>query len=508
MTRCAGTNLATGLLALLLAFAHGAGAAETPEATTTDPRVATLRQQLDATRQRVAIPGMSAVVLEDGKVLWMEGLGYADVEKKVPATPDTLYHIASVTKTFTAILVHRLVEKRGLDLDTPVMRFDDSITDPRIRIKHLLSHTADNTPGDAFAYNPDKFEHLRALLEAIEGKPLRQQFHEEILDPLGMTASVPGPDAVDDDTKWALLGADRLARYRAALAHEAKGYTSYGDGEIVFAGSPERDMWASAGLVSSVRDLAKYDIAIDEHRLLAQATLAEAWTPFVSNAGKPLAFGLGWYVTDYRGERLVYHYGHWGTSFSALYLKVPARRLTMILLANSENLDDHHYNVGEDITNHAFACAFLTTFIPSIANSAFRGSGESRDASTGNFLVPDSPTKVSTDCERSSALAVEQWRKKRLDARRDEVPYDASTAAELAGRYALPHRVLEVTNEGGRLFVNVPRDGGHAEMFADAKGKWFIKNRPWDWVFVKDGGKVVRLEIVYLGETTPARRVE
>ncbi len=78
--------------------------------------------------------------------------------------------------------------------------------------------------------------------------------------------------------------------------------------------------------------------------------------------------GLGWYVTDYRGTRLVWHFGHWGTGFSAMYLKIPARRLTLVMLANSEALADHHYQVGEDITHNVFACSFIQAFVPEAAN--------------------------------------------------------------------------------------------------------------------------------------------
>jgi hypothetical protein len=349
-----------------------------------------------------------------------------------------------------------------------------------------------------------------------------------ILDPLGMTASVPGADAANDDTQWALLGAERLARYRLALANEAKGYTYWaaGDGEAMLSGSPPRDFYASAGLVSSVRDMAKYDAAVDAHRLLSAATLANAWTPFVSRTGKPLAFGLGWYVTDYRGERLVYHYGHWGVSFSALLFKIPARKLTMILLANSEHLADHHYKLGgEDATTDLFACSFLTNFIPSIANERYRGespealaertraalaSKDSREAAAKSVLVPGSPTAVSTDCELASRLALANWRDLRESeaAKRHPIPYDATLAAEYAGTYRLPHRDIHVTNEGGRLFMNVPKDGGHAELFAESPTKFFLRIRPWDLVFVKENGKVVRLDFIEGDQTDAAPRVD
>jgi hypothetical protein len=72
---------------------------------------------------------------------------------------------------------------------------------------------------------------------------------------------------------------------------------------------------------------------------------------------------LGWFVTDYHGIRLIWHFGHWGTGFSAIYLKVPEKNLSLVMLANSEALSDHQFQVGEDITNNVFACNFLRLFV-------------------------------------------------------------------------------------------------------------------------------------------------
>src|SRR6185436_18270197 len=137
------------------------------------PDVPSFERRVEADRNALKIPGLSIIVIQNGEVLSARGFGYADVEHRIPATPDTLYHIASVTKTFTAILVLQLVEQGKLDLDAPVSRYVPEIQDDRIRIKHLLSHTSEGTPGERFNYNPDRFEHLKAILEQTTGKPLR-----------------------------------------------------------------------------------------------------------------------------------------------------------------------------------------------------------------------------------------------------------------------------------------------------------------------------------------------
>ena len=509
-------TIASSLLAVLLLGCAATVESPAPSATEPaasdrhEPRVARFRRQLEADRERLGIPGLSAAILEDGEVLWTEGFGYADVERRVPATPDTLYHIASVTKTFTAILVLQLVEQGKLDLDAPVSRYVPEIKDDRIRIKHLLSHTSEGTPGEKFSYNPERFEYLKAILEQTTGKPLRVQFVETFLDPLAMRDSVPGPDVADDAQTWAVLGEANLERYRQSLTRVANAYTYYGDGEVVRTTQPPADFWASAGLVSTVRDLAKYDAAIDRHALLGEAMQSRAWTPFPSNTGQPLSQGLGWYVTDYRSTRLIWHFGHWGTGFSAMYLKIPAQRLTLVMLANSEALADHHYQVGEDITHNVFACAFINTFVPGAANE--RGVSDASSPAPGTTKAPGdaptaSPTTPSTDCERTSRTALDKWIADRHAKARKTVPLDPQFAAAVAGRYQFPSRIATITREGGRLFLDFPH-GVRSELFAQSPTQLFLKIRPWTMTFVRDGKRVVRIDILDSGETVPAPRVE
>ena len=504
-------TIATALLAGLMLIGAGAVRAQAVEPAPAEPndlRVDRFGKQLEADRERLKIPGLSALILEDGEVLWTQGFGYADVERRVPATPDTLYHLASVTKTFTAILVLQLGEQGKFDLDAPVSRYVPEIKDERVRIKHLLSHTSEGTPGAKFSYNPDRFEHLKAILEKKTGKPLRTLFVETFLEPLAMRDSVPYPDVVDDAKTLPVLGEAKLERYRQSLAKFAQPYTYYGAGEVVHTTYPPGDLWASAGLLSTVRDMAKYDAAVDRHALLGEAMQSRAWTPFLSNAGQPLAQGLGWYITDYRGTRLVWHFGHWGTGFSAMYLKIPAERLTLVMLVNSEALADHHYQVGEDITHNVFACTFINTFVPEaakgrvVSDSSGPGTPEAaRDAS------PTSPTAQSTDCERTSRIALEKWIADRRAKARKIVPLDPTLAAAYAGRYQFPSRIATITREGSRLFLDFPK-GGRAELFAESPTQLFLKIRPWTMTFVREGKRVVRIDILDSGEIFTATRVD
>src|ERR1051325_2417925 len=95
--------------------------------TTTDgDRIKGFEREADELRQTLRIPGMSAAIVKDQKVLWMHGFGYADLENRVPATPDTLYHVASVTKTFGSGLALQPVEQGKVALDDPIAPYTPS----------------------------------------------------------------------------------------------------------------------------------------------------------------------------------------------------------------------------------------------------------------------------------------------------------------------------------------------------------------------------------------------
>jgi CubicO group peptidase (beta-lactamase class C family) len=94
---------------------------------------------------------------------------------------------------------------------------------------------------------------------------------------------------------------------------------------------------ATAGLTASAPDVAKFSMALDDGRLLGDAMRARAWTPASGSDGRPLAYALGWFVQHSRGYKLVWHYGH-GLESSSLILKIPERRATFVILANSDGL--------------------------------------------------------------------------------------------------------------------------------------------------------------------------
>lgn len=118
----------------------------------------------------------------------------------------------------------------------------------------------------------------------------------------------------------------------------------------------------SGGLISSVLDMAKYDIAIDQNRFITKATQQLAFTPMISTKGETLPYGLGWFTQLYKGTRLIWHYGYW-TCNSSLILKVPDRNITFIAMANTDNLSRPTDLGAGDLTSSPVGLEFLKTFV-------------------------------------------------------------------------------------------------------------------------------------------------
>ena len=118
----------------------------------------------------------------------------------------------------------------------------------------------------------------------------------------------------------------------------------------------------SAGLMSTVLDMAKYDVAIDQNKFLTKETQQLAFTPTLSTKGEALPYGLGWFTQNYKGTKLLWHYGYW-TGNSSFILKVPERNLTFIIMANSDNLSRPTDLGSGDALSSPVGMAFLKTFV-------------------------------------------------------------------------------------------------------------------------------------------------
>lgn len=320
--------------------------------------VSLFERYVESLRRQTGIPGLSAVIVQDGRVAWEKGFGHQDIGGQVAATPDTPYPIGDLSQTLSAtLLLRRCVERSHLEVGDQVHRWDPEYIADGTTVRQLLSNTS--SLGD-FNYDAARFAGLTRVLEQCAGGTYPQLLAAELLDFLAMTQSVPGAD-LDDvvSPNRALFSSPTLDRYAAVLRRTAVPYRVDSRGRQTRVEVADDVLDASSGIVSTARDLARFNMALDDGTLLDAATRVGAWTRVGSTP-----MGLGWFVQDDRGERIVWHFGLTRDAYSSLVIKVPSRRLTLILLANSDGLVGPPYNLSDgSLTSNLFASVFLSLFV-------------------------------------------------------------------------------------------------------------------------------------------------
>ncbi|HJR59294.1 MAG TPA: serine hydrolase domain-containing protein [Vicinamibacterales bacterium] len=316
---------------------------------------------LEALRQQAGIPGMSAAIARDGVVLWEKGYGFQNIATRERATPATPYLVGEVSGTLAAVLLLQCVEQRRLELDAPLGRYGIDIPEATATLRDLLSHRQTEAQGEPFFYNPDRYAQLTTVMEWCAPQPYRKSVSHRILNRLAMIDSVPGTDLRDPELPLpeGLYEPSELERYRRVLGRMAPGYRVESRSRAERTEMPIMTMSARGGLVSTVRDLAKLDGALDTNVLLLQETLAYAWQPALGYRGTPIPSGLGWFVQSYNGHRIVWQFGLVPDAYSSLIIKLPERNLTFILLANSDRLVAPFQLPAGDVGRSLFATIFL-----------------------------------------------------------------------------------------------------------------------------------------------------
>ena len=358
---------AAAIVAAALVAAAGSGHlhAQPP----TQPLLATppMEHYLEALRQQAGIPGLSAAVVQDGEVVWERGFGFEDVDGRVRATPDTPYHAGGLSQTLAAVLVLQCVEQRRLALDTPLASYGVSLPEEGATLRHVLSHSAAPPPaGSAYRFSPERYAQLAAVVEWCAPQPYRKTVAHRVLERLAMMDSVPGADVLDPEVAaQGLFEAAALDRYARVLARVATPYRMEGRTRAVQADRPDvGGMDATTGLITTVRDLAQFERALDSSLLLLDDSKAEAWTPRAGSDGRAMPTGLGWFVQRYRDEPVVWQYGHVPDAYSSMIIRLPNRRVSLILLANSDGLAVPFELSSGDVTRSLFATLFLRLYIP------------------------------------------------------------------------------------------------------------------------------------------------
>jgi CubicO group peptidase (beta-lactamase class C family) len=359
-----------GVLVLVLVQA-GARAAEPPRAST-DARLAqALRlfgEWLDAKLAYERIPGASVGLVVDQELVWSRGFGYADVSRRVPATPDTIYGICSISKLFTAIAVMQQRDAGKLQLDDPVHNYlpyfalrPTSPDDPPVRIRDLLTHSGGVPRESAHNYwdapdfiFPTKEELIAGLATQKMLYPPERYYQ---YSNLGMTlageivervSGVPYERYVQES----ILGPLKLSRTTTSLPESERGRElATGYGPLSREGTRElmpfynaRAITPAAGLASNVRDLGAFAewqfrlLRNGGEEVLRAATLREMQRVQWVDPDWRMTRGLGFRVRREGSETLVGHFGSCPGYRTEVTLN-PRRQLAAVVMINAMSVD-------------------------------------------------------------------------------------------------------------------------------------------------------------------------
>ncbi len=313
-----------------------------PETPMTQAEIDRLMQRYDGD-----VPGASLLVLRDGEAVVRRGYGRSDLEQGIEAGPATDYRLASVSKQFTAAAILLLAQDGKLAIDDPVRKWLPALPPAAeaITLRHLLTHTSglvdyedlmvepyagqildagvlallekENRlyfpPGSTYRYSNSAYALLSLIVERASAMAYPDFLHTRIFEPLGM-----------HDTLAYVAGGREVP-------HRAWGYSEVdGDWQRTDQSSTSAVL-GDGGIYSNIDDLARWDAALYDDRLLSDASRALAFAPQVEVTGEGYAahYGFGWRIT---GDTL-WHSGE-TIGFRNVIVRWPQRRLTVVLLSN------------------------------------------------------------------------------------------------------------------------------------------------------------------------------
>jgi CubicO group peptidase (beta-lactamase class C family) len=508
-------------------------------------------------------PGATVIVVKDGKTLLRQAYGAADIAARTPLTPGTVLRLGSITKQFTAVAILTLADEGKLAINDPITRFfpDYPTGGKVITVEHLLTHTSgivsftskpdyeadmakdlsvaqmidrfkndplEFEPGTQFRYNNSGYFLLGAIIEKVSGQTYASFLEQRIFTPLGMK-----------DTAYE--GFERSSAPRAA------GYSAKDKGFGPTAQLSMSQPYAAGSLVSTVDDLAKWDMAISTGKLLKPASWKMAFTPYQLTPEKSTGYGYGWGVRSLQGAPMI---GHGGgiNGFRTFALRLPQQKIFVAVLANADsgNADP------EVLAKKAAALAMGKPFVEpkeialdAKALDAFTGSYETDTAdnriftqrdgtlmmqrgsrspvalkaySKNGFFIPD--TLVRFEFERDAQGKVthvmfDQEGKQTRNARVGDAPAERAVVKidnagfdARVGSYQLaPQFAIALSREGDRYFAQGTGQP-KIEIFPASQDVFFARTVSAEIRFEKGQGGAPGLVLHQNGQAMPGVRVQ
>lgn len=301
------------------------------------------------------VPGIAGAAAIDGKIVWSDALGYADLPAKTPVTATTRFRIGSISMPLTAAGFMLLVERGQLDLDAPVQKYvpdfpakpEGPIT-TRLAAGHLAgirhyrgSETTLNRPFASVREGVKLFEndpllsppaakynysiHGWSLVSAVMESAAKREFLEfmdaEVIKPLGLDHTRP--------ERAGMVDPDRTRFYKKQT-----------DGKIVEEASIDPSYkWAGGGFLSTPEDLVRFGSALLRPGFLNEESRKLLFTSQRTADGKPTGYGIGWFVRkDSEGRAFYYHTGSELGATAVIFLQ-PDRQLVVAVLCNLTQAD-------------------------------------------------------------------------------------------------------------------------------------------------------------------------
>jgi serine beta-lactamase-like protein LACTB len=299
------------------------------------------------------LPGISIAVVENGESEWSKGFGRADLENFVPTNSQTLYRLASISKPITAIAAMLLYERGKLDLDVPVQKYCPTFPDKGVTIttRQLLGHLGGirhyrsrsiydpeiistrhfddpiaaglnffkddpllAKPGTTFSYSNYGYILVGCVIEGASGDKYVDFVRENVLQPAGMTHT-----RVDD---------------RLAIVPDRVRFYSKDKSESVVNAEPVDVSFKipADGWLSSAEDMAKFEVAMLNDRLVSRTTRNLMWAAQRTSDGKETTYGLGWEIGSGFAPTVNHGGGEWGTS--TFIMIAPESRAGVAVLIN------------------------------------------------------------------------------------------------------------------------------------------------------------------------------
>jgi serine beta-lactamase-like protein LACTB, mitochondrial len=339
---CAGVCLSCGLTR------QGQGAASAAQATP----YAAARENADRQAKEWLLrgtPGLALAVAVDGKIVYSEGFGYADLEERVPVWPTTKFRIGSISKPLTATALMQLVEAGKLDLDAPVQKYVPSFPDKGspITVRMVAGHLAgirhyhgdemniqrhyDNVleglkifendplvspPGTKFNYSSYGFNLLSAVIESASGEPFLAYMQDHVFTPMGLvhTAADQNTQIIEQRSRFYELAKDGHQENAPYVDNSYK--------------------WAGGGFLSTAEDLVRFGSTMLQPGFLQAETLKTMFTPQKTKTGEPIEYGIGWFIHKSHSGQSVYEHSGGSVGGTSQLILYPATHVVVALVTN------------------------------------------------------------------------------------------------------------------------------------------------------------------------------